>query len=561
MNLINKIYITLLLLCFSFTGFTQSSGNKKQKLYNGIEIPSEWPPNYSRDPRKPMPVPYLENPPKVIPVNVGRQLFVDDFLIEETNLKREFHQAEYHPSNPILKPDKPWENKSVGWFAAPFSGGVWYDSKDKLFKMWYTGGFLYSMCLATSKDGVHWEKPELDIYPGTNVVLRPQEKVRRRSIDTITVWLDNNAKDPKERYKYFATEARKRFSMIYRTSPDGINWSESKGSIPEEGDRGTVFYNPFRNKWVYSARTKWNNKRARGYREKDDPQKLFSDSDKKHLINWVAADDNDPVHTDPKYKHVPTELYNLDVAPYESLMLGQFSIWQGPENNDCAKGKLQKRCDILLGFSRDGFHFSRPDRKRFISCSWDEKNWRYGNVQSVNGGPIVVGDKLYIYFSGRAKPGLGFYDTDTLKAASKGWDADVATGLAILRRDGFASMNAEEEGGSITTRKLSFKGKYLFVNVDCPDGELKAEILDANNNLIKPYSLENCKAIKADKTSIQLSWKNEDLSKLVDEEVKIRFHLKNGKFYSFWISENKTGSSNGYVGAGGPGYTGSKDDL
>ena len=45
-------------------------------LYNGIQLPAEWPPRYE-EPAKAaeMPVPYLINKPAVIPINVGRQLF------------------------------------------------------------------------------------------------------------------------------------------------------------------------------------------------------------------------------------------------------------------------------------------------------------------------------------------------------------------------------------------------------------------------------------------------------------------------------------------------------
>ena len=79
-----------------------------ETLYNGIELPDQWPPNKSVT-REPMSVPYLRQPPAVIPIDVGRQLFVDDFLVESTTLKRTFHKAKYHPANPILTFDKPWE--------------------------------------------------------------------------------------------------------------------------------------------------------------------------------------------------------------------------------------------------------------------------------------------------------------------------------------------------------------------------------------------------------------------------------------------------------------------
>jgi hypothetical protein len=39
-----------------------------------------------------MPAPYLESPPSVIPIDLGLQLFVDDFLIAENSLERVLHQ-------------------------------------------------------------------------------------------------------------------------------------------------------------------------------------------------------------------------------------------------------------------------------------------------------------------------------------------------------------------------------------------------------------------------------------------------------------------------------------
>ena len=63
-------------------------------LYNGIILPSEWPPRYI-DPmsQEKLPVPYLEDPPEVIHIDLGRQLFVDDFLVEKTTLQRTWHLA------------------------------------------------------------------------------------------------------------------------------------------------------------------------------------------------------------------------------------------------------------------------------------------------------------------------------------------------------------------------------------------------------------------------------------------------------------------------------------
>jgi hypothetical protein len=45
-------------------------------LYNGIELPATWPPKRKALKRVPMSPPYLRAPPKVIPIDVGRQLLV-----------------------------------------------------------------------------------------------------------------------------------------------------------------------------------------------------------------------------------------------------------------------------------------------------------------------------------------------------------------------------------------------------------------------------------------------------------------------------------------------------
>ena len=47
---------------------------------------------------------------EVISIGSYRQLFIDDFLIEETvNITRRICQVSKHPQNPIVRADRPWE--------------------------------------------------------------------------------------------------------------------------------------------------------------------------------------------------------------------------------------------------------------------------------------------------------------------------------------------------------------------------------------------------------------------------------------------------------------------
>ena len=119
-------------------------------LYNGIRLADPWPPRRRSLPDAPIAPPYLVDPPAVVPIDLGRQLFVDDFLIEESSLVRTFHRAEYHPANPVLTPATRWEkydsyadrtHTHANWAAMPFSDGVFFDPRSRLFKMWSMGGY------------------------------------------------------------------------------------------------------------------------------------------------------------------------------------------------------------------------------------------------------------------------------------------------------------------------------------------------------------------------------------------------------------------------------------
>ncbi len=222
-------------------------------LYNGISLPSPWPPYRRQLERELEFPPYLQKPPAVIPIDVGRQLFVDDFLIEESNLDRSFHSATYIEGNPILAPATEWDKRDIGSGAGrpprptamPFSDGVWFDPADRKFKIWYTAGYGRATCYAESHDGLAWVRPPLDVIPGTNIVL---DEIR----DSSTVWLDRDEPNPHLRYKMvlFLQNIRHLRQFV---SPDGIHWTPA-GLAGPSGDRTTLFYNPFRKKWVYSLR-------------------------------------------------------------------------------------------------------------------------------------------------------------------------------------------------------------------------------------------------------------------------------------------------------------------
>ena len=532
-------------------------------LPGGIRLPDDWPPapTLSREPAPPPP--YLTNPPKVIPIDLGRQLLVDDFLVQSTTLRTTHHRPEYHPACPVIAPDKPWEGEGPTARSGVFSDGVWYDPADKLFKMWYwagnrAGGRPYSTCYAFSRDGIRWEKPELDVIPGTNIVVRDAPGLPRNST---TVWLDRYTEDPTGRYKMFRVITRRtekedgpvdiRRWMRVSFSPDGIHWRKVADSDPC-ADRSTVFYNPFRKVWVFSLRGGAPAvSRARAYYEHGNLLEGLRWKGKTRL--WTAADRLDSAREDldlardpvnAPWDIVPSQLYNLDAVAYESVMLGLFSVWRGQPK------KRPKINEVCVGYSRDGFHWSRPDRRAFCPVSEDRDAFNWGNVQSAGGCCLIVGDKLYFYVGG-------------VRGRERGYSFDPSyVGLAVLRRDGFTSRDAGAEEGTLTTQPVTFRDPRLFVNVDASEGRLLIEVLDLAGKPIEPFTRERCRPISTDSTLQPVTWEGAgDLSSLADRPVRFRFSLTSGRLYAFWTSADESGASGGYVAAGGPGFTGPRDTL
>jgi hypothetical protein len=523
----------------------------QETLYNGVVLPSPWPPyrqQLEQDVEFP---PYLEHPPDVIPIDVGRQLFVDDFLIEECELDRSYHAASYVAGNPIFKPEVPWERyderERVGQpgrpTAMPFSDGVWFDPADRQFKMWYTGGYSGRTCYAVSEDGATWRRPVLDVVPGTNIVF---DQLR----DSSTVWLDHRERNPQLRFKMMVYVENGRRLRRY-CSPDGIHWHAAGFGGPS-GDRSTFFFNAFRNVWVYSVRDDPDLLRFAGRHRRYVEAKEFctlTPWTADEMVAWVAADELDRPRVDLGY--VP-ELYNLDCVAYESVLLGLFTFFYGDPP------KRHKPNQVHVGFSRDGFYWARPSREPFIGVSERPGDWNWTNVQSAGGCCVVVGDRLYFYVSGRSGiPGSG--------------DAGVCTtGLATLRRDGFVSLDAPADRTarrpglparlrSITTRPLRFSGSRLFVNAEIDNGELRAEVLDKDGHVVPSFTAQRCEPVRQDSTRAELTWSGASLSDLANQVVRLRFYLDGGRFYSFWIAATARGESNGYVAAGGPGFGGPLD--
>lgn len=522
------------------------STNNGEKLYNGIVLPEVWPPQHLvPGSAEPMPVPYAQHPPKVIPIDVGRQLFVDDFLIEKTTLKRSFHQAKKFEGNPVFKAETVRElGKSTqgeaGEEATTFTGqgGVFYDPAEKLFKMFYVAGWRGPLSLATSPDMKTWTRhgkllPEGLRWTGPKLATGGSDNC---------VWLDLNAKSPAERIKYLTCwlhvpkEQRPDGFMHSLHVSDGKTWSDAVPTSIAADDYCSFFFNPFREKWVFSIKKGTSRGRSRYYYESDD---FLKGADWGNGVYWTCADKLDLPEPQGRYPGAgeQAQLYSLNAVAYESLMVGMHYIHRGPKNEICEQGKFPKLLDLELGFSRDGFHWDRPDRRGFIVGSRTEGSWDRAYLHGAAGVFVVLDDQLVFPYMGTS--GIA-------PSGHRGMYTGGSIGLATLRRDGFASMDG---AGELTTRQVKFKGSHLFVNFN---GELRVEVLDETSKVII-----TSKTVSGDSTKRHIDL--DGLATLTGKPVRFRFHLARGSLYAFWVTSDEKGSSGGYVGAGGPAFNGVRD--
>jgi hypothetical protein len=508
-------------------------------LHNGIVLPSPWPPRRAQLSTTPQPPPYLVEPPPAINIDTGRQLFVDDFLIEESSLHREFHAASYHRANPVLAPQRDWEHRdphaaltgdTPSPTAMPFSDGVFFDPADRLFKMWYMAGYQQQTALAISHDGVSWQRPAFDVVRGTNIV----STIGR---DSNTVWFDPDGGEARFKMAGYDLGAK---ALRLQQSRDGVHW-RPLGLTGPCGDRSTFFRDPFLARWVFSLRDDGEAMtRFRRYFECRDFATATWTA--KEPVVWVGADAADRAR--PEMPTIPRQLYNVDAVAYESLLVGLFAIYRGES------AQREKPIDLCVAFSRDGFHWSRDSREPFIPVSEHQGDWNWANVQSAGGVCLIAGDELYFYVSGRqGVPGTQL-------------PGICSTGLATLRRDGFASVTDTWPANTprqlraidgLLTRPLVFSGGRLFVNADVA-GELRVEVLDRDRRVIEAFAAGRCRPIHGDATRMKVEWTGgADMARLAGQPVRFRFALDRGRLYSFWVSRSERGESGGYRAAGGPG--------
>ncbi|MBI3922460.1 MAG: hypothetical protein HY318_13645, partial [Armatimonadetes bacterium] len=177
--------------------------------------------------------------------------------------------------------------------------------------------------------------------------------------------------------------------------------------------------------------------------------------------------------------------------------------------------------------SRDCRRWERcPSEAPLLACG-GAGEWNRFICHNGGSPPIRVNDRLYIYYRGAPRRHGPYEGTDDGKSP-------ICVGLASLRVDGFASLNASFDGGEVTTKPWEIDGGSLLLNAKCDYGEIRVELLDEEDRPLPGYSLEECVPVCADGVDLPVQWRERpDLAGAAGRTVRLRLHLRNAQLYSY----------------------------
>ena len=483
-------------------------------------------------------------------IGASRQLFIEDRLLDPAqtrNITRTMNPPQ--SIRRVLRPDQPWEALGFIFYASVVDD----QGTAKLFHGSYDADKQKHFSIATSSDGIHWERPSLGLsdYHGDK-----QNNILPIHAVEVSVFLDPHA-PPEKRYRLLFTKGwpdPARAGVYVASSPDGIRWTTNpERLLPFQPDsQPSGFWDDHLQKYAIYLRT-WNPRRAVArvaVTELEKPWPYDSSVPPHHI--WgkdkvptlshelpmvMAADDQDPenlhLYTSAvvRYPYAP-DVYLAFPAAYLN--------YKGPDWKDRSLNGNDGNFDVQLATSRDGIAWNRW-RKPYVAAGFhDGLDLR---LVSMGQGMIRRGRELHQYFVGwphtHGRPVT--WDRD-LKNRAEWLEKDLG-GIycASQRVDGFVSMDADHTGGTLTTKPLQFQGNRLHLNVHTAgSGSVKVAILNADGTPIPGFTLDDCRLINADQIDYEIQWKDgPDVGPLADRPIRLQLAMQNTKLFALQFVQSK----------------------
>lgn len=463
-------------------------------------------------------------PAQPIRLSSGPQLFIDEYLIAESNgLVRTTHQPE--------KVLRPVLGKAESWHRQPqWSLKVIYYPGSTLYRMWYNvknpgGAPEWCYALAESQDGIKWDRPEWGLVEvggsrKNNLIAAP--------LGHFSLFLVDEGADYRD--------AARRYKMAYgggglclAFSADGLNFKEYKGNpviheyaghakANQPGYKSVIddvidgCWDPLRKQYLIAAK-RWDC----GYPGKpknapDGMRRTVILTTSKDFVNWKTPEQI--IKPDPK--NGLEEFYGMQPMVRGNLYIGFLRVLRDDLPADDG-GDVNGIGWTELITSRDGEHWNR-NQKVFIDRNHKSDTWDH--AMAWVGDCVTVGNEDYIYYCGYS-------------SGHKVGDRQV--GLARLRKNGFVSYDADAKWGNLRTPPLLLSCKRMTVNAEV-EGELRARLLDLQGKPIPGFDADDCGPLRGNSVAHPINWHG-NLSNLADEPVRIEFLLRNTRLFAFSLEE------------------------
>ncbi len=467
------------------------------------------------------------------PIETGsnRQLFIDHRFIAES---RGIQLTVNPPLRrvPVMTPEKPWEAAHVGsYFSVVEHEGVlkmWYQS--------YSGKGDPRFCLATSSDGIRWERPELGRveFEGSkrNNIVLPRFREGAVFLDPVA--------EPARRFKTLAAFGGTRPSalgtnskgiLMLLASPDGIDWREEVEVLPFFPDsQNNLFWDARTGKYAAYLRG-WNPLRVvvraeierEGimkpwpYRKSATPRYLWRvfpwggdwpPTPSTELPTVLACDERDPEGSD---------IYTPNVQPYPWAADAYFafpSMFRHTLPKGAEKVPVAGVLEVQFAASRDGIRFERYDRRPWFAGGLPGDPDSHGAYMGL--GMVRRGAEVHMFYSGTSK------DHGAAGLARN------AIFLAAQRLDGFVSADAGLDGGELVTPWMRFAGESLKLNVDTGAMGTASVKLESEDG----RSIESERII-ANEVDHAVRWRTGSPGEFRGKPARLRFSMRRARLFAF----------------------------
>ena len=479
-----------------------------------------------------------------IQIGSARQLFLDDLLLDLGKSRDVTRALNSPPSiHRVLTPDQPWEALGFTFYCSLVDdGGVL-----KLFHGSYDAEKKKHFSLATSADGIHWERPRLGLkeFQGSTA-----NNLLSVDVGEAGVFLDPHA-PPEKRFRLLHTRAwpdPARAGIYVASSPDGIRWTVGRDRVlPFVPDsQPSAAWDERLQKYAIYLRS-WNPDRVIARVEVADlespwpydatvPPFLVWGKDKiptlgRELPTVMACDEKDP-----KYLQLYTSVVGrYAFAPNVYMAFpAAFQLYKGPEWEARANTTADGPFDILFASSRDGITWNRWRRPYVATGFCEDLELK---LVSMGLGMVRRGNWLHQYLVGWPYThGQAVAWERDLESRSR-WIGQDRGGIycATQRVDGFVSMDAPPAGGMLTTHPLLFQGDRLRLNLHTAgSGSAKVALLDAQGNPLPGFAAEDCETIETDAIDHEVRWKTgPDIAALAGKPMRVQWTMRNARLYAF----------------------------